>query len=142
MTQIKDLMTGDLKKVNPDTAIQEAANTMKTNDIGALPVMEDDKVVGMLTDRDITIRVVAEGADPTETTVQKVMTDEVHSVYEDQDIQEVTQLMKDKQIRRVVVMTRDGKATGICSLGDLANATKPQTGGDVLQDVSKDKPNQ
>ncbi len=141
MTKIKELMTGDLKKVSPETAIQEAANTMKTNDIGALPVMDKDKVVGMLTDRDITVRVVAEGANPTETTVKNVMTDKVHSVYEDQDITEVTQLMKDKQIRRVVVMTRDGKATGICSLGDLATATKPQTGGEVLQDVSKDKPN-
>ena len=135
--QVKDVMTTKMKIIHPDAAIKDAADEMKNFDVGALPVIENDKPVGMLTDRDITVRVVSEGNDPAKTTVKNAMTAEVYTVYEDQDVQELTNVMKEKQIRRVVVTDRNDKVTGICSLGDLATATEIKTGGDVLRKVSQ-----
>ena len=135
--QVKDVMTTKIKLIHPDAAIKEAADEMKNFDVGALPVVDNDKPVGMLTDRDITLRVVSEGNDPTNVNVKDAMTAEVYTVYEDQDVEELINVMKDKQIRRVVVTDRNDKVTGICSLGDLATSTKTETGGDVLRKISQ-----
>jgi CBS domain-containing protein len=106
----------------------EAAQKMAALDVGPLPVCTGDKLVGMLTDRDITVRATAEGRDPKTTRVSEVMTPDVLYAFEDQDISEAARLMADHQIRRLVVLNRDKHLVGIVSLGDLAVQT-----GDVLQ---------
>lgn len=139
MLQVKQLMTGKLEIIQPNDSINSAAEKMRNSDIGSLPVVENNQVVGMLTDRDITIRVVAEGGDPTKTTVRDVMTTNVESVHEDSDVSEVTRLMKDRRVRRVVVLNHDNKPTGICSLVDLAMSTDEQTTGEVVKGMSQGK---
>ncbi len=136
MAQVRDVMTRDLQMIRPDSSIDKAAMEMKNNDIGALPVVENDRVVGMLTDRDIAIRVVAEGNDPKKVTVRDVMTQDVQTVYDDSNISDVTRLMKDQQIRRVVVVTRDNRPAGVCSLVDLAMSLDETTTGEVMKGMS------
>src|SRR5262249_1331530 len=104
--KIRDIMTPDVECVWPDDSIQEAALKMKELDVGPLPVCDRDRAAGMLTDRDITIRAVAEGRDSRSTRVRDVMTPEVIACYDDQEVEEAAQLMQERQIRRLVVLNR------------------------------------
>lgn len=136
--QVKEIMTTNVEYINPDIALIDAAKRMKNLDIGVLPVGENDRLVGMLTDRDIAVRAVAEGRDPNNTKVRNAMTSDLVYCYEDQDISEAGKMMKDNQIRRLVVLNRDKRLVGICSLGDLAVESGDQNLiGDVLQNVSQ-----
>jgi CBS domain-containing protein len=117
--KVKEAMTRDVQLVKPDQRISEAAQLMAKLDIGALPVEEDDRLVGIITDRDIAVRAVAAGRGP-ETPVRDVMSREIKYCYEDQSIDEVTQNMGELRIRRLPVLTRDKRLIGILSLGDLA----------------------
>src|SRR5918997_595868 len=98
--QLKDVMTRDVEVIHPDATLQEAARMMKALDVGPLPVCDGERVVGMLTDRDITVRATAEGRDPTTTKVREAMTQSVISVLEDQDVEEAARLMQEHQLRR------------------------------------------
>src|SRR5437763_11627541 len=113
-------MTPGGEVIAPEASIYEAAEKMRHLDVGPLPVCDGERLVGMLTDRDITVRATAEGRDPKTTRVQEVMTPDVHYVYDDEDVQEAAQTMQQQQIRRVVVVNRDKRLVGIVSLGDLA----------------------
>ena len=93
---------------------------MQQLDVGMLPIRDGDRLVGMLTDRDITLRATAEGRDPTKTRVREVMTPEVVYCFEDQDVSEAAKLMQEKQIRRLPILNREKRLVGIVSLGDLA----------------------
>jgi len=136
--QLKDIMTPDVECVRPGDTLQEAARKMKALDVGPMPVCgDDDKVVGMLTDRDITIRATAEGLDPKATRVQDAMSEEVIWCFEDQDTDDAAELMQERQVRRLLVMNRDKRLVGIVSLGDLAIEGKKKQAGEVLQDVSE-----
>lgn len=138
MTQIKQFMSTNVTYIDPKTTLKEAAEKMRTGDIGALPVGENDRLVGMVTDRDITVRGVAEGKDPAKTTVKDAMSEKIIYCQEDQDVTEVTQMMKDKQIRRVVVLNNDKRMVGICSLGDIATGGgKDEMVGETLEHVSR-----
>ena len=117
--QVKDVMTKGVEVVRPDATLEEAAKKMKSLDIGPLPVCDGEKLVGILTDRDITVRATAEGRDPKQTKVQEVMSKELIYCVEDQDVEEATKLMQSKQIRRVPILNRDKRLVGILSLGDL-----------------------
>lgn len=117
--KVREAMTPDVRLVRPDQPISEAARLMAELDIGALPVEENDRLVGMITDRDIAVRAVAAGRGP-DTRVSEVMSREVKYCYEDQSIDEVTQNMGELRIRRLPVLTRDKRLIGILSLGDLA----------------------
>ncbi len=117
--KVREAMTRDVRLVKPDQPISEAARLMGELDIGALPVEEDDRLVGMITDRDIAVRAVAIGRGP-DTAVREVMTREIKYCFEDQTIDEVTQNMGELRIRRLPVLTRDKRLIGILSLGDLA----------------------
>ena len=109
---------------------------MKDLGVGPLAVCENQGVVGMLTDRDITIRGVAAGKDPQTTKVRDVMSGELVCCYQDQDIEVAAHLMRSQQIRRVLVLDRDKRLVGIVSLSDLAlDAASPQDAGEILQDV-------
>ena len=117
--KVREAMTRDVRLVKPDQPISEAARLMAELDIGALPVEENDRLVGIITDRDIAVRAVATGRGP-DTRVSDVMSREIKYCFEDQSIDEVTQNMGELRIRRLPVLTRDKRLIGILSLGDLA----------------------
>jgi len=137
--QIRDVMTRGAECVRPASTLQEAAQKMKQLDVGPLPVCGDnDRLVGMVTDRDIAVRGVAEACDPRTTTVQQIMTPEVVFCYEDQDVRDAARLMQERQVRRLVVLNRDKRLTGIVSLGDLAVETGDEKlAGKTVERVSQ-----
>jgi len=136
--RIKDIMTPDVECVSPDDTLQDAAAKMKSLDVGPLPVCERNRVVGILTDRDITVRAVSEGLDPKSTRVGRVMSRVVIYCFEDEDVEDAARLMQERQVRRILVLNHDQQLSGIVSLGDLAmEAEDPHRIGRVLQDVSE-----
>jgi len=135
--QVKEIMTHQVEVVHPEATLREAAQKMAALDVGPLPVCNGDELVGMLTDRDITVRATAEGRDPKTTRVYEVMTPEIIFTYEDEDVGLAAQLMTEHQIRRLVVLNRDKRLVGIVSLGDLAVHTGDvQQAGEILEGVS------
>jgi CBS domain-containing protein len=136
--QLKELMTHGVEVIHPDATLQEAARQMRGLDIGPLPVCDGERLVGMLTDRDITVRATAEGRDPKTTKVRDVMTCEVIYAFEDQGVTEAARLMEEHQIRRLVVLNRDNRLAGIVALGDLAVHTgNERLAGEVVERVSE-----
>jgi CBS domain-containing protein len=135
--QVKDIMTAGVECVSPDDTLQDAARKMKLLDVGPMPVCSDDRVVGMLTDRDITIRGTAEGLDPKSARVRDAMTEDVIYCFEDEDVKDATKLMEDRLVRRILVMNRDNRLVGIVALGDVALGAKKKEVGDVLREVSE-----
>ena len=126
--KVSELMTSCVECTRPDAPLQQAAEAMKRFDIGSLPVCQHDRLVGMVTDRDIVVRSVCEGHDPESDHVADVMTSEVIFCYEDEDADAAAHLMKEKQIRRLPVLNREKRLVGILSLGDLA----AEPGGEPL----------
>ena len=136
--KIKDVMTKSVETVRPDQTLQEAASRMKSLDVGPMPVCENDKLVGMLTDRDIVLRAAADGKDLRTTKVREAMTPDVVVCAEDDDVRDAAKKMKDRQIRRLVVVDGQKKVAGIVSLGDIAVDTSDEKmSGRVLEEVSK-----
>src|SRR5262249_54597162 len=137
--KVKDVMTPEVECCRPDDSLQEAAMKMKSRDVGPIPVCEGDTVVGILTDRDIVVRAVAEGRDARATRVLDCMTGDIVFVKEDDDVKDAARLMMDHQVRRVVVLTRDRKLCGIVSTKDIAVDTGDrEMAGDLLEKVSED----
>jgi CBS domain-containing protein len=135
--KIKDMLTRDPHVVGPEAMITEAAKMMKQHDIGMLPVCDGQRLVGSITDRDLTVRAVADGRDPRSTKVGDVMTPSVFWCYDDQGIEVAAQLMEEKQIRRLPIVNRDKRLVGIISLGDLAlRSHNEQLAEEVLECVS------
>lgn len=136
--QIRDIETQHPQVIGPDCNLIQAAQMMKQLDVGALPVCDGDRLVGMITDRDITVRGLAQGSNPQLTPVQQIMTRQIIYCREDQDVQEVAKLMEQKQIRRLVVLDANKRLVGIVSLGDLAVRTHDEPlAGEVLERVSE-----
>ncbi|MGE5409585.1 MAG: CBS domain-containing protein [Clostridiales bacterium] len=134
---IKEVMTTNVEIIKPDISIMEAATKMKTLDCGILPVYENDRLIGMITDRDIAIRSTAEGKDPKIDKVRDVMTKKVVYCYEDEPIEHVARVMEENKIRRLIILNRKKRLVGICSLGDLALVThNMKLSGEVLEKVS------
>lgn len=117
--KVSKFMTRDVQLASPTQTIREAAQLMAKLDAGALPVAQDDRLVGMITDRDIAIRAVAQGKSP-DTTVKEVMSQEVLYCFDDQEVKEIAHNMGDVKVRRLPVVNRDKRLVGIISLGDLA----------------------
>lgn len=137
MTQIRDVMTRDVRTVRPDDTLRRAAQCMDELNVGALPVCEGEDLVGMVTDRDITVRGVAQGRPADECTVAEVMSASVRSCYEDQEVDDVLDEMSDVQIRRLPVVDRQQKLVGIVSLGDLSERGGEQRRvAEALRDIS------
>ncbi len=118
--RVGDVMATEVSIASPDDTVQRAAQLMRETDAGALPVGEGDRLVGMVTDRDVTLRLVAEGRDPSQTRVREVMTPEVRYVFEDEDLDHVADNMAEQQVRRLPVMNREKRLVGVISLADLA----------------------
>jgi len=134
--RVSDVMTRDVQIARPEQTIKDVAQLMCDIDVGALPVGDDDRLVGMITDRDIAIRAVAQGKAPS-TTVREVMSAEVRYCFEDEDTEHVARNMGDQQLRRLPVVDRDKRLVGILSLGDLAIGEHPRPVGEALQDISR-----
>jgi CBS domain-containing protein len=138
---ISEIMTPEVQSIGSGDTLQQAAMKMKKLGVGPLPVCENQSVVGMVTDRDITVRAVAEGLDPRMTKVRDVMSEEVVCCYDDQDVEVAARLMQSKQIRRVLVLNRDKRLVGIVALADLAaEGVDPLRAGEILHEVSEAAP--
>lgn len=135
--KIREMMTKGTRWVSPDTPIVEAAGLMRLHDIGVVPVLENDRIVGMLTDRDIVIQIVADGRDSHQSRVRDAMSTGSISVFEDQEVEEGVRLMQKYQIRRLPVLDRSSKLVGIISLGDIAVDVHAGLSGQALKEVSE-----
>jgi CBS domain-containing protein len=134
--KVREIMTREVKIVSPMDDLQSAAQLMEKNDFGMVPVGENDRLVGMLSDRDITIRAVARGLAPDRAKVREVMTTDVKYVYEDESVDDVSRNMSSLQVRRLPVLNREKRLVGIVSLGDLA-LKEPKPAGDALRSISQ-----
>ena len=136
--RLKDIMTHTPKIVSPDCSVADAARQMGSLDVGFLPVGDEAKMVGVITDRDITIRCVAEGKDPAAQCVREVMTESVECLPQDASVEDASHLMETQQIRRIVVTDKAGRCVGVVSLGDLAVKTGDERlSGETLEEVSE-----
>jgi CBS domain-containing protein len=135
--RISERMTSNVELAAPGQTIAEAARLMANLDVGALPVGENDRLVGMITDRDIVVRGLAQGRSA-DTPIRDVMSSEIRYCYEDQSLEDVARNMGDLQVRRLPVLNRDKRLVGIVSLGDIATSDQnPQRSGEALSGVSR-----
>ncbi|GGQ12244.1 CBS domain-containing protein [Streptomyces mutabilis] len=138
MTQyVRDIMTGHPVTVEPQTSVTAVARIMRDRDLGAVLVTDGDELRGLVTDRDLVIRSVAEGGDPERTTVAGACSDDLVTVRSDEELNHAVELMRDHAVRRVPVVD-DGRPVGIVSLGDLAMERDPES---ALGDISVARPN-
>lgn len=133
--KVSDCMCHTVELSRPDDAIAKAAKTMAEIDAGCLPVSQDDRLIGFVTDRDIAIRGIGKGLGP-DTPVSEVMTHEVRYCFDDEDIEDVLSIMADLQVRRLPVLNRDKRLVGIVSITDLAVMEKAEA-GQALRDISR-----
>jgi CBS domain-containing protein len=135
--KVSEIMSRDVKVLPPNATLQQAAQHMKALDVGALPICDGERLLGMVTDRDIVVRAIAAGKDR-QVTVAEVMSPDVYYVFEDQDVDEAARIMEKHQIRRLPVLDRKKRLVGIVSLGDLAVRTGDDSlSGDALEAVSE-----
>jgi CBS domain-containing protein len=132
----REIMTRDLRTAPRDTTLQQAAAMMRDGDMGAVPVVENDRLIGIVTDRDIVVRCIAEGKDAF-TPIGEAMTTEIFSVRPDDFVFEAVRLMGDKQVRRIPVISDDGKLAGIISMADVALETEDELEiAETLEEIS------
>ncbi len=137
MQQIKDVMSQDVKVLNPEATIKDAARQMRDGDFGLMPVGENDRLVGTLSDRDIVIRGVADGMDAN-TKVRQLMSTQVLWAYEDDSVDKAHQIMSVNQIRRLPIVNTEKRLVGILALGDLAvDGADTKAAGEALSEISK-----
>lgn len=134
--RVSDAMTRDVKIANPNQSLHDVARIMAEDDVGSLPVGENDRLVGIITDRDIAVRAVAEGLSPDDTTVREIMSPDVKYCFDDQDIDEVARNMGDVQLHRLPVIDHDKRLVGILALADIANLAGAGPAGDAVQGIS------
>jgi len=136
--RLHDVMTPELEYINAERSIFDAASRMKSLDVGIMPVVENDKLVGTITDRDITVRGVAAGRDPAVTPVRDAMTTGVITAREDADVDTAMKLMKEHQVRRIFVSNAEQKLVGVVSLGDVAKTVDaPEPVAETVRKVSQ-----
>ena len=135
--KIAEIMSSDVQLVSPNDTIQAAAQKMEDADVGFLPVGENDRLVGMVTDRDIALRAVARGKNPKKTKVRDVMSDHVFYCADDTDIDDAADNMADLQIRRLPIVDGNKRLVGVVSIGDIAFRHKASTAGEALECVCK-----
>jgi CBS domain-containing protein len=134
--RVSEAMTREVRVANPTQTIRDAARIMAEIDAGAVPVGENDRLVGMITDRDIAIRAVAEGKGP-DTPVRDIMSKDIKYCYDDEDLEHVAENMGELQVRRLPVVNRDKRLVGIVALGDVARHEDHHTTGETTAEVSK-----
>ncbi len=133
--KVNEVMTYGVDFVRPDSTIREIAEKMRDKNEGVIPVFDGSEPVGMVTDRDIVVRAIAEGKEPSATRVKDVMTPEVFFCMEDMDLEEAAHIMEHQKIRRLLVKDEKGNVIGILSIGDIATSTPKEFTGEVLKEV-------
>ena len=137
MIRVKDLMAPQTQGISPDATSEDAASVMKTLNIGVLPVCDQEGLVGILTDRDLIVRVLDVKRDPKAMLVGEVMTPTVVYCFEDDDVERAALVMAGQQLRRLPVLDRNRKLVGIISIGDIAALGQSHVGGEALEEVSQ-----
>jgi CBS domain-containing protein len=134
--KVSEVMTRDVQTVRPDQPVQDAASFMLSANAGSIPVTDGDRLIGMITDRDIAVRGVAKGYGP-DTPVRELMTEEIICGRDDDDVEDIASRMSEAQVRRLPVIDRDERLCGIVSLGDLSRETDNDTASEALEGVSE-----
>jgi CBS domain-containing protein len=134
---VRDVMTSNPQGVEPSTPVVEAAKRMKQEDVGSLPIVEGDRLQGIVTDRDIVVRVVADGKDPQSTTVSEAASQNVVTVDPQQDLDEALRLMAKHQVRRLPVVKEDGRLVGIVAQADIAEHAEAARVGETVEQISE-----
>ena len=137
MTQVREVMTSDPTTCSMEASVAAAAKAMAQEDIGPIPVMDGDRLVGILTDRDIVIRVVAEGRDPQSTTVGEVASRDLTTVCPDENLDRALQLLAERQVRRLPVVEGE-TLVGVVAQADIARQGNDRTTGQVVEQISED----
>jgi len=137
--RVADVMQRHVQIASPEDSVQQAARLMRESDVGVLPVGEGDRLIGMVTDRDVAVRVAAEGRDPARTKVREVMSEDVRYVFEDEEVEHVAENMAQQQVRRLPVMNRQKRLVGVISLGDIAKGQRPHLAGQALRGVAREQ---
>ncbi|MGZ3457891.1 MAG: CBS domain-containing protein, partial [Archangium sp.] len=132
-----EVMTRDVEVINPNDTLRDAAEKIRTLNVGSIPVCDGRRVVGMLTDRDIVVRAIALGKDPNATQVSDAMSSGIEYCFDDDDTENVLNRMKEKQLRRFIVVDRSKKLVGIVSLGDLSGEVSEHKVGEALEGISE-----
>jgi CBS domain-containing protein len=135
-TSIKEVMTRDVRACEPNATVADAAKVMAQEDVGPVPIVEDGRLVGIVTDRDIVVRVVAEGRDPNATTVREIASTELVTVSPDDDLDEALNLLAQRQVRRLPVVEGD-RLVGIVAQADVARLGKDEKTGEVVEEISR-----
>jgi CBS domain-containing protein len=135
-TSIKEVMTRDVRACEPNATVAEAAKMMAQEDVGPVPIVEDGRLVGIVTDRDIVIRVVAEGRDPNATTVKEIASTNLVTVSPDDDLDEALKMLAENQVRRLPVVEGD-RLVGIVAQADIARLGKDSKTGEVVEEISR-----
>jgi CBS domain-containing protein len=134
---VREVMTSKLCSIDADRPVAYAAQMMRDEDVGLAPIVEGDRLVGTLTDRDIAVRVVAEGRDPERTLVREVASTDVVTVDPQQDLDEALRLMAEHQVRRIPVVEEDGRLVGIVAQADVARESDDRRTGEVVERISQ-----
>ena len=134
--KIREIMTTNVECVSPETSITDLAQKMKTLDVGFLGVCENDRLVGTVTDRDIVIRGIASERDINSVPAREIMTHDVFWCYEDDDVKDVAEKMREKDVRRMLILNRDKRLVGVVSIGDIAKVEEGES-GKTLRDISE-----
>lgn len=134
--KVSEVMTRNVQTISPDQPVREAASFMLSADAGSIPVTDGDRLIGMITDRDIAVRGIAKGYGP-DTPVRELMTDDLVIVRIDDNVEDVASKMSEAQVRRLPVIDQDDKLCGIVSLGDLARETDSESAHEALEGVTQ-----
>jgi CBS domain-containing protein len=135
--KIRDVMTADPQSVGSGTSVVDAARVMRDTDTGIVPIADGDRLVGVVTDRDIAVKVVAHGRDPQATTVDDIASTNLVTIDPEQDLDEALRLMAQHQVRRLPVTEEDGRLAGIVSQADVARHAKAKQTGEVVEEISE-----
>lgn len=133
---IREVMTREVEVIRPTDSVREAARKMRALDVGPIPVCDGERLKGMLTDRDIVVRAISEGLDPSRTTVADIMSPGISYCFDDDETEEVLERMETEQLRRFVVVNRDKKLVGMVTLGDLSGEESSHRVGKTLEGIS------
>ncbi len=134
--KVRQIMTANVECIAPDAGVAELARKMKTLDVGFIPICENDRLAGTVTDRDIVIRGIAGGRDLNTCKARDIMTSEVHWCFEDQDVKDVAKKMREKDVRRMLILSQDKRLVGVVSIGDLAKVEERES-GKTLKDITE-----
>lgn len=136
-TKVHEVMTDSPRCVTPDTSVSDAAVLMESEDVGSLPILDGERLAGMVTDRDIVIRAIAKGKDPRGMPVREVASRELVTVYADDDLSDAVKLMASQQVRRLPVVDENDRLVGILAQADIAAGAREKAVGEMVEEISK-----